>query len=417
MQHLLLIERIEPTSQTVAHDHTILLAAHAISSRYTMPSFHASLSMLDPPIDGVVAQSTNDKHKMTAVSVGRLEELKRREAELISLLDALRAEKIGEVKKSPLTIGVVGFGNFGQFLARTFVKHANVVGTSRGDYTEPAKEMGASFIPQSELERFLSEVDVVIFAVAINCFENMLKTFLPSIEKDMQRRIDENIQGILFVDVCSVKEYPRKVMLDLLPEGCDILCTHPMFGPISGANGWGGLRFIYEKTRVNRKLLNYPHGDVGSNNRKGRMSFAMKRMVSTRRVIMSQDVAEEEENDLSKLGMDRIERFLSIWEEEGCHMVAMSCKEHDMHAAKSQFVTHLIGRVLGQQGLEPTPVDTKGFESVLGVVNSVTSDSYDLFEGLYKYNAYSPDVIRDLRQAMDHIEQKLKGKGQVDSQC
>lgn len=49
-------------------------------------------------------------------------------------------------------------------------------------------------------------------------------------------------------------------------------------------------------------------------------------------------------------GMDRMERFLSIWEEEGCRMVQLSCAAHDAYAANSQFVTHLVGRVLGSQG-------------------------------------------------------------------
>ena len=39
-------------------------------------------------------------------------------------------------------------------------------------------------------------------------------------------------------------------MLKLLPENCDIICTHPMFGPESGKNGWQGLTFLYERVRV-----------------------------------------------------------------------------------------------------------------------------------------------------------------------
>ena len=37
-----------------------------------------------------------------------------------------------------------------------------------------------------------------------------------------------------------------------------------------------------------------------------------------------------------------MERLLSIWEEEGCHMVAMSCTNHDKYSANSQFITHLM---------------------------------------------------------------------------
>ena len=85
-------------------------------------------------------------------------------------------------------------------------------------------------------------------------------------------------------------------------------------------------------------------------------------------------------------GMDRIERFLSIWEEEGCDMTPLSCQDHDAYAANSQFITHLMGRILGAQGLVATPIDTRGFQSVLRLIENTNADSFDLFYGLYKYN-------------------------------
>lgn len=38
--------------------------------------------------------------------------------------------------------------------------------------------------------------------------------------------------------------------LQVLPEESDILCTHPMFGPESGKNGWKDLNFMYDKVRI-----------------------------------------------------------------------------------------------------------------------------------------------------------------------
>lgn len=49
----------------------------------------------------------------------------------------------GRAASRRLKIGVIGFGKFGQFIAKTFVKDHDVVGMGRGDYTIPAKEMGA----------------------------------------------------------------------------------------------------------------------------------------------------------------------------------------------------------------------------------------------------------------------------------
>lgn len=42
------------------------------------------------------------------------------------------------------------------------------------------------------------------------------------------------LRGKLIVDVLSVKNHPKQAMLETLPADCDILCTHPMFGPESG---------------------------------------------------------------------------------------------------------------------------------------------------------------------------------------
>ena len=48
----------------------------------------------------------------------------------------------------------------------------------------------------------------------------------------------------------------------------------------------------------------------------------------------------------------RAARLLSLFEDEGCRMVKMSCEEHDRHAAGSQFVTHLTGRLLSKLRLQ-----------------------------------------------------------------
>ena len=49
-------------------------------------------------------------------------------------------------KKRKLKIGIIGFGNFGQFLAKRFVANGHdVIGTSRGDYGAVAKELGVEY--------------------------------------------------------------------------------------------------------------------------------------------------------------------------------------------------------------------------------------------------------------------------------
>ncbi len=104
------------------------------------------------------------------------------------------------------------------------------------------------------------------------------------------------------------------------------------------------------------------------------------------------------------------EQFLSLWETERCKMIEMSCEQHDEYAANSQFITHITGRMLWQQNLVPTPIDTKGFQTVLNLVENVRKDSFDLFFGLYYYNAHASDQLRKIREALAQVERQLAAK-------
>lgn len=108
--------------------------------------------------------------------------------------------------------------------------------------------------------------------------------------------------------------------------------------------------------------------------------------------------------------MFRCDQFLSIWENERCKMIEMSCEQHDEYAANSQFITHLTGRILWQQNLSPTPIDTKGFQTVLNLVENTCKDSFDLFFGLYYYNSYASNQLRKIRDALAGVEKQLAAK-------
>ena len=74
--------------------------------------------------------------------------------------DSLEEKRRQERK---LKIGIVGFGNFGQFLAKRFIKNGHeVIATSRGDYGDIAKDIGAEYFrdPDDFCEM---HPDVVIF--------------------------------------------------------------------------------------------------------------------------------------------------------------------------------------------------------------------------------------------------------------
>lgn len=348
----------------------------------------------------------------TSSTSGDLEKLKAEEARLASLLASVRKQKLDVLRARPLNIGIIGFGRFGQFIAKSFAKYGNVIGTSRTDYTEIANEIGVSYIPLSNLESFVVEedLDVIVIAVSIVSFEQTVQDLVPHLQKRME------VKGVdscpLIVDVASVKEHPRQILLDNLPIECDICCTHPMFGPDSAKDGWQGQTFVYEKTRIN-KVVKDPIGELSNK--------LMDELIGNNDEEEPCDTPDEEgqqsaffdscksvdDSDEYVDGVDRIERFLSIWEEEGCKMIPMSCHDHDAYSADSQFITHLMGRILGVQGLEPTPIDTKGFQSVIKLIETTNADSFDLFYGLYKYNRNSGYTIGRLRGALDDVVGEL----------
>lgn len=219
-----------------------------------------------------------------------------------------------------LRIGIVGFGTFGQFIARTFARSGKnrLYASSRTDYTAAAQRLGVEFYSSveamvdaanagdEESAGLTKGLDVLIISTSILSFERVVTKLVTG------PRGSGLLDGILVVDVLSVKIHPKTVLQRLLPKSCDIVCCHPMFGPESGKDGWAGLPYVYEIVRAN---IDKPW---------------------------------------------RVNSFLNLWRSEGCRMVNMTCEAHDQCAAGSQFITHFTGRVLSRMHLQSTPINTKG---------------------------------------------------------
>ena len=99
--------------------------------------------------------------------------------------------------------------------------------------------------------------------------------------------------------------------------------------------------------------------------------------------------------------------FLAFFAGEGCEMVEMTCEDHDKKAASTQFITHTVGRMLGEMGLEKTDIDTKGFESLLSLVENTSNDSFDLYYGLFMYNQNATEELDRLEKAFDDVKKQL----------
>jgi aspartate/methionine/tyrosine aminotransferase/prephenate dehydratase/prephenate dehydrogenase len=243
-----------------------------------------------------------------------------------------------------LTIGILGFGRFGQFLGKELVKKFKVIATSRTNYKIIANNNNIKFYDTLD-KFFTNKMDYLIVSTSILSFEKIIL----KISK-------YDLSNTLVIDVCSVKTFPKEIMIKNL-KCSDLLCTHPMFGPDSGKTSWVGLPFVYENVRIKNK--------------------------------------------------QRAKEFINFFSQKGCSMLELSCEKHDEYAASSQFITHLTGRILSKLNLKTTPINTNGFNMLLGLINNTEKDSLELFQGLYKYNKNSEIQLKKFKNSLFEIYNNL----------
>ena len=194
------------------------------------------------------------------------------------------------------------------------------------------------------LDKVLDE-HIIFIAVPIRRFDSLIK--------DISRKIKP---GTTLIDVCSVKSHPVNVMLKYTTEKTGIIATHPMFGP-----------------------------DSFSSNTK------LKMMMSNVRDVNKQ-----------------FSSWSNYFSNQGIEIIEMSPDEHDRLAARSQGVTHFLGRMLKQFGIQKTQIDTQGFKDLLDLVDQTCNDTWDLYTDLQLYNPYTLDIISKLRISTESLDKQLR---------
>ncbi len=124
-------------------------------------------------------------------------------------------------------IGIIGFGQFGQFMAQHLAPFFDVTVCDTTDRQIEAEKIGVNW---REFPTVAGK-PIVIFAVPLKSFETVLKRTVPFLRSDA-----------MCFDVCSVKMKPLELMREILPESVEIIGTHPLFGPQSGREGIAGMR-------------------------------------------------------------------------------------------------------------------------------------------------------------------------------
>ena len=119
-----------------------------------------------------------------------------------------------------------GYGHMGRWFSEFFVARGHKVVISGRDMKKAMKlrkEIGVETAKNNT--DAIRNSDLIVVAVMISRFEDVIKQIAPYIEKDQK-----------LIDITSVKEEPVRIMHKYIKEAT-ILGTHPMFGPNASPEG------------------------------------------------------------------------------------------------------------------------------------------------------------------------------------
>ncbi len=117
------------------------------------------------------------------------------------------------------TIGILGAGSFGRFLAELLHHYSKSSIIIFDPYTSVPVPGAAQ---AANLTDLVTQSDIIVLGIPLDSYDAVL----PQIKEHIQPET-------LIVDICSVKIKPRELIREHLPEHKNILCTHPLFGPQS----------------------------------------------------------------------------------------------------------------------------------------------------------------------------------------
>lgn len=242
------------------------------------------------------------------------------------------------------SITIVGFGRFGRVLYRLLKDDFSVTVYSRHQIAEEKELRNDIKVIHSVREIYTN--NVIFFAVPIDQFESVIV--------DHSRYFSD---CHILIDVLSVKEHPERVLKKFLKKSkSQAILTHPMFGPDSSKNGFAGLP-----------------------------------------IVLNQFLSRPETYDFWK----------TFFEKKQLKVIELTPSEHDRLAAKSQGLTHFIGRLLATQKLHSSSIDTAGTKKLLEIIDQTCNDSWQLFTNLQQYNRYTKTMRLKLGIGYDHLFRQL----------
>lgn len=229
--------------------------------------------------------------------------------------------------KNKIVFGIIGRGRFGALWAQCLGRLGHVVVCGR-------KSLPAAF-------KKAAAADILFLAVPISQMEKCCRQIAPFLEPQT-----------IVADVCSVKEYPAKIMRRVLPVNQPVIATHPLFGPDSVARlGLPGQKIVVSPLRVSAK---------------------------------------------QKILFESILKALKL------KIIHTAPEEHDRQMARSQALVHFIGRGLQHLNLQSQEISTPDYQFLLRMNDMVNHDTRQLFLDMQRYNRFAKNIrqkfLRNLKK-------------------
>ncbi|MEO7904852.1 MAG: prephenate dehydrogenase/arogenate dehydrogenase family protein [Candidatus Saccharimonadales bacterium] len=241
------------------------------------------------------------------------------------------------------TIGIVGYGDFSKVMIQWLSPFADIVVSTR-QASDDVLPDGARF---GDVAEVLSQPIII---------PSIPAQFLQQFFTDHRELINP---VALVIDVCSVKVRPLQVLQSVLPQTCQIIGTHPMFGPAS----------------ITR------NGGIAS------LPCALCPVRATQLVV----------DELRHLLTDELQ----------LRVIDTTPEQHDREMAYVQGLSHYIGRVMDEMQIPDSQLQTAAYEDLLDMKRIQGGDSWDLFRSIVHENPYAPQVNADFIAACKRVSHKV----------
>ena len=134
---------------------------------------------------------------------------------------------------------IIGAGKMGVWFAKFFLEEGYSVVVADRKKEKLSKLKKELAVETADFMDAVKSADRVLICVSISAFEDVVKKISPAMR-----------EGQIVMDICSIKDYPVKVMHKHIRNGL-VLGTHPVFGP--GSTSVENKAFILTPTNSQEK--------------------------------------------------------------------------------------------------------------------------------------------------------------------